>query len=170
MFIPETRALVLQIPKCASNTLTAGIERRYGKCKLPGHMRLSEMVRQARLRGFRAGEAVAVIRDPLDRFLSALNHVYGDSAIELDDALNGALRNTRTITFKPQSWFVDCDWPIRLFAFEDIGGALAHIGYEGEPLHRNRSVKRWTLADLDYRMDEISGFTAVDEPLRARVA
>jgi len=167
MFIPATGLCVLNIPKCGTNTLNAAIERTYKSRALPNHYTLAEMVEQVQKRGLgKPVEALAVIRDPVHRFLSALNYEFGDNGEPLDRAIDRAIYQRRTIAHKPQRDFLDHDLPVMLVPFERMDLALAKIGYCGKPIHENRSIRRWGVEDLAHRLDEIREFVAGDMPLR----
>lgn len=141
MYIPDRDVFVLAIPKTGTNTVNFALSEMVGRRVLPGHLTASQVVRHMG----RRPEFWALIRDPWDRFTSAMNFVYGDTGICLDDAMNGAERHG-TIVFKTQACFVDAK--TRLWRFEDMGRMLEALGWSGDLPHKNKSVKRWARAEI----------------------
>lgn len=141
MFIPGKDICVLEIPKTGTNTVRTILEELTGRRFLPGHLTAEQVVRTIG----RTPEFWALIRDPWDRFRSAMNFVYGDTGIALDDAMNGAARHG-TIVFKAQADFVTD--ATRLWRFEDMPKMLAALGYTGPIPRRNASVRRWDMSEI----------------------
>lgn len=138
MFAPHLGVFVVNVPKCGSQTLDMVIER-IGGC-VPGHIPAA-----AAKAIVGPCETWALIREPWDRFTSAMNFVYGDKDISLEDAMNGALRHN-TAVMLPQAHFIDS--ATRLFPFEALPVVIRALGYTGEAPHENASVRRWTVADI----------------------
>jgi hypothetical protein len=93
---------------------------------------------------------VAVIRDPAERFISAINYRHRGGTKPLDVAMREAhAKIGRDVVFTPQSVYVDePDEPHerRLFRFENIGDAFKYLGVE--PQHENRQEKRWAADEI----------------------
>lgn len=138
MYLQEIGLFIVEIPKCGTNTLKA-LESIY-TTSLPGHIPVS-VAKKTLGHDF---DSLALIRDPWERFTSALNYVYGDE-IALEDAMNGALRHD-TIVLKPQISFID--ETTRLFPFEALPEVVRALGYEGKTPHENASRKRWSVRDI----------------------
>lgn len=158
MYIPALGIFIVDVPKNGSSSLSRSILSTYPDAALPGHIPVSDA--RAVLGNV---EAWALIRDPLDRFVSSLNFVYGRSDIHIDDAMNGALRH-QTVVMQPQARFVDPE--TRLFPFEALRAVLAALGCP--ETHENASTRRWTAGDiLDHpRGGEALTRYACDAPLR----
>ena len=138
MLVRSLGLFVVEIPKNGSTAIKEAIEAQYGKVSLPGHLTISQMAAHA-------GEhpAAAVWRDPIDRFVSAMNFTYGDTpGVTLQDAFNGWWRHRRRVVFQPQSEFLD--GPCVLF--RSVGELLDTLGCE--TVTRNQSVKRWTREEI----------------------
>lgn len=120
MILVGTKAVVA-ILKCASTTIWGmlGFEHK------AEHTPASELPP-----GLELG---AVIRDPVDRFLSAVAH----SEMSLDDAVDDVLITGGQGFFLPQWVFVDR--PARLWLLENITGLLQWLGDFRPPHHLHRS-------------------------------
>jgi hypothetical protein len=164
MYIPDLNLFLVNVPKCGTNTLDMAVRSLYGEC-LPGHVPVT-VARQILGHDFTAW---ALIRDPWERFASAMNFIYGDTDTHLDDAMNGALRH-QTIVMKSQAYFVD--EATRLFPFEALPEVLRLVGYFEEIPHENRSFKRWTTKEIraHARAGEVAERYADDFALRAAVS
>lgn len=144
MYIESLKIYVVNLPKCGSTSMKAAIEAAHGKCRLPGHLRLSRAAAHINERF----TAVALIRDPVERFASACNFRFADAPhVTLDDAMRQGLRHGETVIFKPQSVFLDSDVPVRLWRFEEMNAALASLGCSPAP-HANKSLRRWSADDI----------------------
>lgn len=164
MYIRQTQTCVLQIPKCGTHTLKRAMCEVYGKTTHGGHVKLSTMIRNNR----DAKEAVAIIRDPLERFVSSLNYDLGDTNTPLEQAMKMAFRTPRKAVYTTQQSYLDVDFPVVLFPFERIGDALQYLGYEGEPIHANKGNGKWSLHDLEPWLPQIEAFISEDYPLREK--
>lgn len=141
MYVPELNVFVLAIPKTGTNTISRCLGEMLGRRILPGHLTARQVIRHMG----RRPQFWALIRDPVDRFVSSMNFVYGDTRISLDDAMNGAERHG-TIVFKAQEHFLFGE--TRLWPFEEMAGMLAELGYSGPLPHENASRKRWTRVEI----------------------
>jgi hypothetical protein len=90
---------------------------------------------------------LAHIREPIDRFVSALNFNWGDSEKSLDTALEKTFIGFATLTFIPQVFWLDCNQAQQKL-FLSHGDLLRYIGFSGELPHLNQSIKRWTRGDI----------------------
>lgn len=115
-----------------------------------------------------ADRIIAVVRDPVDRLVSAINYYY--PAGDIDDVCRHILRyRMAQAAFKPQEWFMDMPG-IEVYPLERIGEALASIGYHGEVPRENPS-KKWLSRDdaMDSRVFRrlvvsIQTYPALPEP------
>lgn len=165
MYISAIDAIALEIPKNGSTTLKAVAEARYGKVQFPGHLKASAICNGL---GRVPRRCFALVRHPVDRFVSALNHSYGDNKrVNLDDAIDAALRQGRTIVFWRQSDFIDVDMPVRLMRLADFSVAL--LG-SGVTTHRNRSIRRWGADEIRAhpRFDDFADLYRADFDLWAK--
>lgn len=126
--------VVLQIAKSGSSSLVKAAGA-LGELTHVGHLPASAHPVASRY--------VAVVRDPIDRLISALNYYYGIG--DVDDVLRHALRyRTGQSAFKPQEWYMDIDG-IEVYQLSDTRSALASIGYTGDMPKENASQKWLTL-------------------------
>lgn len=154
MYIPATGQIIVEIPKTATRTLKEIALRVHGNIEATGHRRASQLVAWCDLTGRHWTEILAVWRDPLDKFTSAMNHVYGDNdKVTLRDALNRIERGANQTAFKPAGWYLDRS-DIQLFPFHDLSRIAARIGWRGEIENNFASPKRWTTDDLKGWFDE----------------
>jgi len=162
MYIPDFALMVIQPPKCGTYTVEEAIKKVHKNAILPGHVPQPDMERIIRDKRYPpAEEAIMLVRHPLERFLSGLNHVYGGKKTDLPKAICEAITGDQMV-FRSQSSFVGGEIPLRLVPFGDIEEVTRYVGYEGEPIHLNHSYKRFKLADLDPYLDHIMKHVQID--------
>jgi len=131
-YIPHLNTIVLEIPKSGSSTLVKAAST-LGPITHRGHL-------QASAYGIQGARIIAVVRDPVDRLISALNYYYDPQPV--DDVLRHALRyRVGQVAFKSQEWFMDVDG-IEVYPLNSIGDALASVGYVGE-VPRENAKRKW---------------------------
>jgi hypothetical protein len=136
-YIPHLNTILLQIPKSGSSSLVKAAST-LGPMTHLGHIRASAYP-------MTASRIIAVVRDPIDRLVSAINYYY--PAGDVDSVCRHILRyRTEQAAFKPQEWFMDMPG-IEVYPIERISDALASIGYV-DPVPRENASKKWiTKAD-----------------------
>jgi len=132
-YLPWCDTVVLQIAKSGSSSLVKAASS-LGELTHVGHLPASAHPVASRY--------VAVVRDPVDRLISALNYYYGPG--DVDDVLRHALRyRTGQSAFKPQTWYMDM--PCETYDLADMRLALSSIGHVGDVPKENVSLKWLTL-------------------------
>jgi len=178
MFIPQTGQAVIRIPKTGSSSLDEMIHETYDrkKCDCYGHMTAREIAerldRSGKLNTLK--EFVVVVRNPVDRLVSALNYLHGGKqGHDLNTAMEDAARvdEAASIAYRPQYTFLDYVGyvPYRIFAY-DYGGvekAAKRVGCETPMRHDNPSAKRWTTKEVlgHPRLVEVMKKYSIDETL-----
>lgn len=163
MYIPAIGLFIVDIPKNGSSTIRKAVTAAHDQTTFHGHIPVS-IARQE----LGDVDAWALIRDPVERFTSAINFVYGKGDIHFDDAMNGALRHS-TVVLKPQADFIDAE--TLLFPFEQMEAMLRLIGVQGPLPHENQSQKRWSVSDVlsHSRGWEVLDRYAQDQEIRGTV-
>lgn len=130
-YLASQNTVILQVPKSGSSSLIHAAAT-LGELTDVGHHPASY---------YTANDAriIAVVRDPIDRLVSAINYYYPRGP------LDGVMRHIKGFryhqaAFKPQSWFIDTP-NVDVYQLSDIGDALASIGYHGDVPQKNPSNK-----------------------------
>lgn len=114
-----------------------------------------------RLYGYKVSENctfLAHIREPVERYLSALNHRWGETDLSLDQAIEKSFINIADLTFIPQTFWMNCpERQQKLFLSQ--GDLMRFLGHQGEVPHLNKSIKKWSLKELKSHPD----FTIIKE-------
>jgi len=165
MFIPEKNIYLLEIPKCGSRILVKAADLTYKNNTYRGHKdRNTGLVHLDKLGLInRDTVVVAVIRNPIDRFLSGLNYLCNrDPRYTLDKALVDltVTGHRQQMVFRTQSSFLTPhDFKgitTRLCHFSQLQEVCRLLGYTGEPLHENKSPKKYTLLDIRHYIDHLN--------------
>jgi len=90
---------------------------------------------------------VAHIREPIDRYVSALNHRFGEDNISLDKAIDKSFITIADIVFIPQIYWLDCMYLKQELFLSQIN-LLRHIGFKGEVPHLNKSVPKFSIGQI----------------------
>lgn len=133
MYIPYKKLAVVEIPKCASTTLTSVIPYFLTSHSVALHATLNQYkeVYPDILSG------VALIREPLDRLLSAVQFSIDNGSIDvsvesLRNTINGLKAGTKpsvgSVVFCPQYSFLMSDVPVRLYHISKINLLLSDLG------------------------------------------
>lgn len=138
MYIEALDLFCVQIPKTGSTSFKHALETAHGKVSLPGHL----TVHQAYEALGRKCDCVAVVREPIARLVSGLNHIEAD---DLNWAMPHATRQGAQRIFIPQSHYVDD--ATRLVPFSKLTDLIVELG--GEPVHKGASKKRWKRSDVE---------------------
>lgn len=135
-YIPHLDTILLQIPKSGSSSLVKAAST-LGPMTHIGHFRASAYP-------MTASRIIAIVRDPVDRLVSAINYYYPTG--DIDAVCRHIMRyRMEQVAFKPQEWFMDLPC-IEVYQLERIGEALASIGYVGDIPRENQS-KKWLSKD-----------------------
>lgn len=134
-YLPWCDTVILQIAKSGSSSLVKAAST-LGNMTHVGHLPASANPVASRY--------IAVVRDPEDRLMSAVNYYYRSG--DVDDILRHILKyRMGQSAFKPQSWYTDM--PCEVYPLDMIEDALASIGYDGDAPKENASLKWLTLDD-----------------------
>lgn len=172
MLVPELGVALLNIPKCGSSTVRQCLQFHAERKKVVpiqshyiNHLTLTELKEAAQQDGFKIDnmKVVAVVRNPIDRFLSWLNFMFADRfsysltdcvALAFGDKCNGKKENLR-----PMTDYLNGDMKsLKLFSFENIGEAVRSFGYFGTVPQLNKSRKRFSKEQLEPYIENISSF------------
>ena len=145
-YIQKTNTIVLEIPKCGSRSLFIASN----TDSLKGHKTLKEVLAYKKHRP--NPTVIAVIRNPADRFASAINHHYAKSwpGMSLDQVMAVIVKNGTAFNamFTPQADYLEGGtepYKLTLYPFERIEEALAEIG---EGTHQNAGTYKWTVEEI----------------------
>lgn len=177
MLVPELGLFLLNIPKCGSSTVKRCLEYRMLGAKIPNyknqyidHLSLSEMAHSAYSEGFNINtlRVVGLVRNPLERYLSALNFVFAqERQYTLDQCVNLSFLKTYRgetfyrydILFRPMFDFLDTEVSyLDLYRFEDMASAVQSFGYFGPIPHIQKSTQRFSLSDIEMYIEPIKSF------------
>lgn len=131
-YIPHLNTIILEIPKSGSTSLAKAAST-LGPVTHNGHLRASAYP-------VSADRIIAVVRDPIDRMVSAVNYYYPEQP--MDDAMRHVLKyRMGQVAFRAQEWFMDAPG-IEIYSLQEIDLALSSIGYTGHVPRENPS-KKW---------------------------
>jgi len=156
--------ILLEIPKCGSRSLVCALRTKYNRRSFwyHGHHTLKELEGMSDRLHMYPHIVYAVIRNPIDRLLSGVNHyVNNKTGATLSDALEVCLEQSN-IVFKPQYKFVEVPdrgtYDLRLWDMARIEEALRFIGAGDDPTlpHLNKAVYK-------YDMDALLNHTLFDD-------
>ena len=152
MYIEQLDTFYVEIPKTGTSSVNAALGPLYSPWTVGGHKRVSECIEVLG----RVPERIACcIRDPMDRFVSGVNHFCKDA-----DELTYWLRllSEREVErsdgivpffmFKPQRYYLDAEVEVEFYPFEDFADLLASFNFFGELPRENVSEKKFTRDDI----------------------
>lgn len=142
MYFPEADIAHVAIPKTGTTSF-----RDAGDGLFPGHLHMSQLLREVeRNFGRQPREFVAVVREPEERLLSAVNFLMGQKGWTVEQTF----RRTTHVAFRPQVGFLDrTDLPLKLFPFEELASALQYVfGPEITVPHSNPSEPLTSLSEI----------------------
>lgn len=145
--MPVCRALhkaIISPPKNGTHT-TMAVMRKLGGSELNGHIPYGEMkYRVAKL--IRHCEFAMPVREPRARFVSAINHQYGERWKNLDAAYEAWLRKPHGL-FHSQSFYLEGATDVALFTFESFGH-LHWLGWTAPIPHELPGRAKWSAAEI----------------------
>jgi hypothetical protein len=181
MLVPELGLFLLNTPKCGSSTVKRCLEYRMSRLRLPSsktkyidHLPLSEMAQAARDESLDIDSlrVVGLVRSPVERYLSALNFVFGqeqhyplERCVELSFCREFGCETfyRYDILFRPTHEFLDLEVAcLDLYKFEDMAAAIQSFGYFGPIPHLQKSTQRFSLSDIKPYMEAIETFYKED--------
>ena len=169
MYLSEIRTVVVEIPKCASTSLLAVLPSVYSVSLEARHFTL----KQHEGRGIDIDVGTALIREPIDRLVSAANFSVfrrspGSSLAEFRDKLMRSLDagkpNVEVDAFYPQYSFLISDIAIRLYTLENFSVFLCDLGIHSSPPVRNvvaAKISRAEVIDV-FGRDFVNDFYSLD--------
>jgi len=136
MYNRKTGQIIVEIPKNGSRSLVAAAEAAHGRKSFAGHGHKSiaevlALMPAKLLERVGKIEAVAVIRDPADRFRSQLAQYMKIKRATLADAL-AACEEQSHIVFKPQKAFLDtggANVGVKMYAMQEHLEAQRRVGH-----------------------------------------
>jgi hypothetical protein len=153
MYIPYKKAAVVEIPKCASRSLKTVISSVFSVSSAGNHATLTQYKKAHPELSF----GYAVIRNPLERLKSAVQHSSyhsypkkGISEIKYDLAAlsRGDDQRLSNIILYPQYSFLMCSAPVRIYSMAAIPNLLSDLGI-------NLAAPVEGLAEVDLPLEEI---------------
>jgi hypothetical protein len=129
-YLASRNTVILQIAKSGSSSLVKAASE-VGPLTHLGHLPASAHPP--------ADRVIAVVRDPVDRLLSAACYYYPPQPVS--NLFRDIHRRRKPqAAFKTQTWYMDR--PCEIYRLEDMRKVLASIGYHGEVPRENKS-NRW---------------------------
>ena len=179
MLVPDLNMVLLNIPKCGSSTVRRCLENHIQKHKMIAqnanfldHLSLSEMALKLETLGFNIQKLriIGIVRNPLDRYLSALNYAFGDKyscslaeCVDMTLTKDSGDKYSFRMYFRTMSSFLNSSVKnLKLFRFEDISAAVKSFGHTGSVPHLNKSRKRFNIAELKPYIKDIQSFYCND--------
>ena len=146
MFFPKQRLLILEVPKCGSRTLVKAGKKQFGHNEFAGHLSIVDVERKINDKkkfnhtlDWEIERVVRIVRDPLDRVVSALNYACKDT-FSLDYLIDQMLLgNPRALNSTQVHWCDSDKYPVHTFKMEDIEDALKWMGCEKVDYWENKS-------------------------------
>lgn len=156
MYFPKTGLLIIEVPKCGSRTLVKACKKEYGENFFAGHISIVETKRRiAKATKFRHNlnwtidRAVRIIREPHERFVSAINYSYASKKLDLDKSINMMLGGMpKTLTSTQVIWVDDKTVPLKTFRIDEMDKALEHLGCKSVDMWENKSEPVFTIQDI----------------------
>jgi len=144
VYIKYKRLAIVEIPKCASTSLSSIVA---------SHFVTTSVVRHATLQQYKNAYpnilgGIAVVRDPAERFRSAVRYSVQKNYQDINSCdLKGAISNLRYVgkvlpidsIFFPQYSFLISDVPIRVYSIDRMRLLLSHLGIDKTPEVLNQS-------------------------------
>jgi hypothetical protein len=168
MYLASKRTAVVEIPKCASTSLSDVFCSSFDVSGARQHLTL----KQHQQKNPELNLGVALIREPLDRLHSAVEFciarrgVGGVSAArsELDRSIRAGRPSQTSVVLYPQYSFLLCDVPARLYRLSSIGLLLGGLGVDTPPPKSNKTKRSLRLDQVIavFGEDFVRRFYALD--------
>lgn len=156
MYAPDINTLFVEVPRTGMRSLESALKGKLQTTNV-GHYTVSRFLKET---SHKPTQVVAVIRDPFDRLLSAVNFSCGDR-----EALNKSFEklvsdgwDTSIVAptsqeelgyvFCPQTAYLDVDLDYTLFSFGRMQSLYDKFFGGLAPPHTNKSRKSFTKDDL----------------------
>lgn len=144
MYIRHKRLAIVEIPKCASTSLSSVVA---------SHFVTTSIVPHATLQQYKNAYpdilgGIAIVRDPAERFRSAVRFSVQKNSQDISSCdLKGAISNLRYAgkvlpidsLFFPQYSFLISDVPVKLYSIDRMQLLLFHLGIDKTPEVLNQS-------------------------------
>ena len=152
MYNVKSKHIVLEIPKCGSQSLATAVALGWGEhvIRCEGPYTLREMIDDQLPQHVRAKQwpnildgiiVVAVVRNPVDRLVSQVAHAIKAPGIHLEQAMNMCWEQS-DVLFKPQADFVAVpdvgEYDVRLWDIKQMEQALTFVAGRPTDVHVNR--------------------------------
>lgn len=142
VYVPATNTIVLEVAKSGSRSLVKSTIDRWRHVTARGHHTIGQTIEMT---GAENPTVIAVVRDPAERFISALNFHFNVRENTLDSAMKLVRKNEVHYipVFEKQSHFFKASQPhdLKLFPLHRISEAFDLIG--GEHFHENKKRYQW---------------------------
>jgi hypothetical protein len=168
MLIVDNNCFVVEIPKTGSSTLQWIVDKVYNGSVLNGHHPVSEAKLKNENKNF--SQIVAVVRNPEDRLVSAVNYCLKNAATQSGSAkpknksaiakeasqlMKGAIKGyskkdglVKHFCFRTQQSFLDTADKVKIFTFNELHLAARHLGWNGDMPHINQGEAWIAKSDL----------------------
>ena len=156
MFFPNQGLLILEVPKCGSRTLVLACKKEFGENHFAGHHSIREVtkridreVKKRRNLRWSVDKVVRIIREPHERFVSAINYSYKSKRQSLDSSIDMMLSGKPRALTSTQAYWVDVkDVPLYTFKIGEMDKALEFLGCHLTDLHENKSEPVYTVDEI----------------------
>jgi hypothetical protein len=138
----------IHIPKTGTWSVKDGMQRAGVELIVNGHKPASDVRAKIWIQTGDRCELGATIRNPEDRLVSMMNHLWGNNPlVSTEEAFQQVIDDeaSKSQIFRTARWHIDDH--TRLFPFEGLP-ILRWLGYDGALPHANESKARWSVAEL----------------------
>lgn len=169
MYIRYKKLAIVEIPKCASTSLSSIVA---------SHFVTTSVVRHATLQQYKNAYpdilgGVAVVRDPAERFRSAVRFFVQKNPENISSFnLKGAISNLRyadrvlpiDAIFFPQYSFLMSDVPVRVYSIDRMRLLLSHLEIDKTPEVLNPSIESDSASSIidDIGRSFVEDFYSID--------
>ena len=176
MYIPDKKVVFVQIPKCASTSMLSAISSRFEVNLLGTHVTMRQYVN----RFPEAIRGISVVRNPVDRLVSAVNFTVGKYykkseihkiKFDIESSLGERQKPIHLSLFYPQYSFLMSNTPLSLYTLPNASLCLSDLGAEGKIPCLNRSFNNISKSEVIECFGEsfIKDFYLVDHVLYSEV-
>lgn len=165
--------IILEIPKCGSRTLYYSLMAHDSNLKYCGHLTFGQVFKEDVKDN---PKVIAVVRDPMERLVSAVNYSRQNSnPKDPYSLLDYTLDNKARVHFLPQARFLEYNnkrkYELKLYRFEDIDKAVRELQWDEPAPKHNVSKKSFSMSQLlKYpRLEEFKEYYKRDYGLREKL-